>query len=246
VHAVGVARLCRYNLAMFATNNLMPARAGELVRIHLLRAREAIPHEVGLGVALVEKVLDAVSLLLLALPLPLLLPGLPRWVLTTTRLFGVAGLVALVATWLAARYGARASGRLARIAQGSSAVARPRAFAAALFWALVSHLLDAVGVAICLAALHLHLPPGAPLLVLVAVSLALVVPTVPGGFGTLEVGAVAALRLLGVDPERALAFALVYHAMQVVPVTLLGLDGMRLAAVAPRHSADEVPRPSLR
>src|SRR5262249_18399342 len=32
---VGLWRLCRYNLAMFAANNLLPARAGELVRIEL-------------------------------------------------------------------------------------------------------------------------------------------------------------------------------------------------------------------
>jgi len=43
VRAVGVARLYRYNLALFAANNLLPARAGELVRIELLRSHDAVP-----------------------------------------------------------------------------------------------------------------------------------------------------------------------------------------------------------
>jgi hypothetical protein len=46
----------------------------------------------------------------------------------------------------------------------------------------------------------------------------------------MEVASVAALSLLGVDPERALAFGLVYHATQAIPVTLLGLDGIWLAS----------------
>jgi uncharacterized membrane protein YbhN (UPF0104 family) len=232
LRAVAVARLCRYNLAMFAANNLLPARAGELVRIHLLRARESVPAEAGLAVALVEKLLDAVALLLIALPLPLLLPALPRPVSFTTLACGVGGLVGLGAAWWVARSADGEGGRWARFAHGAAVVGRPRAFAAALGWSLASHLLDGVAIAVCLAALHLRLAPAAPLVVLLAVTMVLALPSLPGGVGALEVGAVVALRLLGVEPERALAFALVYHAMQVVPVTLLGLDGMRLAATA--------------
>jgi uncharacterized membrane protein YbhN (UPF0104 family) len=85
-------------------------------------------------------------------------------------------------------------------------------------------------VALCLAAVHAPVPLAAPPLVLLAMAVALAVPTMPAGVGTMEVAAVAALALLGIDPERALAFGLVYHATQVIPVTLLGLDGIWLAA----------------
>ena len=230
VRAVRVARLCRYNLALFAANNLLPARAGELVRIELLRSREGVPPSASLAVALVEKLLDVIALLLLALPLPLLLPGLPRSAAMAMRLLGAGGLVALAAAWALARWGEGATGRLGQLARGAAVVRRGRSFAAALGWSLASHVVDAAGIAICLAALGLHLPPAAPLLVLVAVSLVLALPSAPAGIGSLEIGAVAALRLLGVDAPRALAFALVYHAMQVVPVTLLGMNGIRLAA----------------
>jgi len=240
VCAVPWARLCRYNLALFAANNLLPARAGEWVRIELLRSREDVPRAASLAVALVEKVLDAIALLLLALPLPLLLPGLPRSAVAAMWLLGAGGLVALVAAWALARWGERSTGRLGQLARGAAAVRRGRSLAGALGWSLASHAVDAIAIAICLAALDLHLPAASSLLVLLAVTLVLALPSAPAGMGSLEVGAVAALRLLGVDEARALAFALIYHAMQVVPVTALGMNGIRLAA---RRAALDPGRP---
>ncbi|MCU1283485.1 MAG: hypothetical protein JWM53_7031, partial [bacterium] len=111
-----------------------------------------------------------------------------------------------------------------------------RSLGAALGWSLLSHAVDAVAIAICLAALHLELPAAASLLVLLGVTLVLALPSPPAGIGSLELGAVAALRLCGVDQERALAFALVYHAMQVVPITLLGI--LPLRRVSREHGAE--------
>jgi uncharacterized membrane protein YbhN (UPF0104 family) len=78
-----------------------------------------------------------------------------------------------------------------------------------------------------LAAVHVSLPWAAPLVVLLAISAATAMPSTPGHVGTLELAAVGALMLLGVGREQALAFALLYHAMQVIPVTLIGLSAAR-------------------
>jgi uncharacterized membrane protein YbhN (UPF0104 family) len=233
VRVVALLRLCRYNLALFAANNLLPARAGELVRIELLKTHEEVPRSTGLAVALVEKVLDAIALLLLALPLPLLLPGLPRSATVAVRLLGLGGVIALAVLWMLARHGERARGWLGRLARGAAAIGRGRAFVVALAWSLASHLVDIVAIAICFVALGLQLPLASSVWVLLGVTMVLALPTAPAGVGSLEVGAMAALRLLGVDEARALGFALVYHAMQVVPVTLLGMAALRLGPAAP-------------
>ena len=240
VQSVGLARLFRYTLAMFAANNLLPARAGELVRIELLRVHEQVPSSSSIAVAMVEKVFDAIAILLIALPLPLILPDLPRSVSVVMALLGAGGLIALAAAYALARWGEHKNGRLGQFARGAAVLRRGHSFGAALGWALLSHLVDAVVIAICLAALDLHLPWGASLLVLLAVTMILALPSGPAGVGSLEVGAVAALRILGVAPERALAFALVYHVIQVAPVTLLGLSGIRLAtrSAAPLPQTD--------
>jgi hypothetical protein len=208
---------------MFATNNFLPAHAGEWVRIELLHAHEEVPRSSTLAVALVEKVLDAIALLLLALPLPFLLPRLPASVGVTAALLGAGGGVALVAAWQVAKRGADAGGRWGQFARGAAVARRGRSLGPALGWALGSHAVDAAMILVCLHALHVEVSWAASLLVLVGVTLVLALPAAPAGIGSLEVGAVAALHLLGVDGARALAFALVYHAVQVVPVTLLGL-----------------------
>ncbi|MEO8361939.1 MAG: lysylphosphatidylglycerol synthase domain-containing protein [Vicinamibacteria bacterium] len=48
-------------------------------------------------------------------------------------------------------------------------------------------------------------------------------PSTPGQIGLIEAGAVFALVGLGVGPNRSLAFALLYHAAHLLPLTLLGL-----------------------
>ncbi len=243
LRSVGVWRLYRYNLALFAANNLLPARAGEWVRIELLFRREAVPRSASLAVAVVEKVIDALALLALALALPLLLRELAPSLTAISWLLGAAGVAGLVAVAVLARRGGKASGVWAQLARGAAAARDPRSLAAAIGWALASHLVDAAGIAVCLAALGIALPPAASLVVLLAVTTVLALPSAPAGVGSLEVGAVAALRLLGVDEARALAFALVYHAMQVVPVTLLGLVALRGAPSPPTPTPD--PRATL-
>src|SRR5262249_51783448 len=103
----------------------------------------------------------------------------------------------LAGTVRARRGGGAAGGAV--LGRAAPVVRRGRSLGAALAWGVVSHAVDAAAIAICFFALGLRLPPAAPLLVLLAVSLVLALPTAPAGVGSLEVGAVAALRLLGVD-----------------------------------------------
>ncbi len=59
------------------------------------------------------------------------------------------------------------------------------------------------------------------LYVLVGINSAIAIPGPPANLGTFEVGAVAALMLQGIDQTSALAFALVYHMLHVIPVALV-------------------------
>ena len=55
------------------------------------------------------------------------------------------------------------------------------------------------------------------------VRIAVALPSTPGHVGAFELGGVVALRLLHVSDARALAFALLYHLVQILPVMLVGL-----------------------
>ncbi len=244
VRITGGWRLLRYTFAMYAGNNLFPGRAGELVRIYLLKTREDVPASSTAAIALVEKVLAVAALLLLALPLPWLLPEMPRRASTALLLLGVLGLAALTAAWLVARFGQRAGGRWGEFARGAAVVRKPGLFATALGLTLSAELTNAAMVALCMAAVGIHVTVAAPLLVLLGVAVLLAVPSTPSGIGALELGAVAALRLLGVADEQALAFAIIYHMIQLVPVTLIGLacysPGSRKRAVEERLTSPTI------
>src|SRR5262249_16792424 len=108
--------------------------------------------------------------------------------------------------------------------EGLRATREPRALAWSYTASLAAWTLEVNVTTLSLRAVGLRLPLGPSLFVLLAVNLALALPVAtPANFGTLEVGAVLALVELGIPKDRAVAFALSYHLLQLVPVALIGL-----------------------
>ena len=223
---VGMGRLYHYSVLSYAVSTLLPARAGEVLRVWLLVKRDRVPVTAAAGAAATDKLFEALGMLAVVGPLPWLLPGLPAWVSRSLAWVSVAGGVALVAGWVVLRF-AREGSRLAWLRPGMEALRRPRAFAAALSLSLLASLLDLGILWMVLRAMGLDLPVGAVILTLLAVNVAIALPTTPAHVGTFELGALLALGLVGVPKAEALAFALVYHAIQAVPLAVIGLVQMR-------------------
>ena len=70
--------------------------------------------------------------------------------------------------------------------------------------------------------MRLPLPLWSPLLLSFVVCVAIMVPSSPGFIGVLEGSCVVGLSLLGVDASRALAYGVVYHLTQILPLVVLG------------------------
>jgi uncharacterized membrane protein YbhN (UPF0104 family) len=68
-----------------------------------------------------------------------------------------------------------------------------------------------------------HLPPnfGAAVVILVGINAAIVIPTLPGNWGTFEAGATMALVMCGAPRDIAVLFALTYHLTHVIPVAVV-------------------------
>lgn len=224
-YVVPMRRLLRYEVASVAASAITPARAGEVLRVWLLKRREGVPAATSASVIVVHKLIDGVAMLLVMAPLPWLLPGLPAWV---ARGLGIGALVLL------AVFGALfvVAGRLdptkpetalRRFLAGMRAVRSPRRLALTLLAMVGSWLGDVAAVTLVLRAVGLELPLAGSLLVLFTLNLTLLVPTTPAQVGALEVGALLGLGLLHVPHEQALAFALLYHGGQIVMVIVLGL-----------------------
>jgi uncharacterized protein (TIRG00374 family) len=237
----------------FAASIVVPARGGELARAEWLGRRTGLPRATILGSILLDHVVAATGLFTAVALLPFVL-DLPGWLNSGIWLALVvfaaavgfvlvlrpkAGMPALGGTALPrGRVVAAVAGFLARARLGLTAMSDRRALARAYGASLVAWFLETCVVYFALRAFHIHLPAGESLLVLVAINMAMVVPFAPpANFGTVEVGAILALLEFGVSKEHALAFALVYHLLQVIPI---GVGGLTLAS---RSLLSSVPVP---
>lgn len=230
-HRVPVLRLFRYTVAAFAASALAPARAGELLRVWVLKRRDGVPAADTAAVAVSEKLLDGISMLILVAPVPLLLPGLPSWVSGAIALCAAIAVVLFVALVIAvprvgrsAHEGVPPPGAIRRFIGGMHGLRSPKRVLGSLGVLILTWAFDLGEVTCVLYAVGIDLPIAAGLLILFTLNLTIMVPSTPAGVGALEVGAIAALDLLHVPHAPALAFALLYHALQVIPIILVGLS----------------------
>jgi len=231
----------------------VPARAGELARVAWFSRSTGLPRGQLLGSVLLDYLINAAGLLLGLGLLPFVMavpPWIGRGIVLTVALFTVGALVVV-----AARPGAEATsastggGFVHRIAaalihvrQGLVATSHPSALAASFTACVASWILELDVIAATMKAMGLEMPLAAGLLVLLAVNVALAFPFAPpANLGTLEFGASVALMGFGVSKEKAVAFGIVYHLLQIVPIMILG--ALIAGRGAWRPPADELPVP---
>jgi uncharacterized membrane protein YbhN (UPF0104 family) len=69
----------------------------------------------------------------------------------------------------------------------------------------------------------INVPPSAALLVQGVVVVAVSLPSSPGFFGVFEAAAVASLPLYGVTVSQAAAWAVAFHVVSFIPITIIGI-----------------------
>jgi uncharacterized membrane protein YbhN (UPF0104 family) len=217
-----LATLYRYCLAGCAVTNLFPARAGHAARVVLVR-RDGVPVTGAVSVQVLEEICNAVVLGSLCAPLPFLLP-LPRGVrLTLTLVTLGATLGVALSIWLALAGRGRPNGLLRRVSEGVACLGSGRAALAVFALSTAMWLLDLGQIALAMAAVGMPASYAGVALVLLFVNLTNAVPATPGQVGLFEAGAAAACMAVGAAPEQGLAVGVLYHMMQFVPETSLGL-----------------------
>ena len=82
---------------------------------------------------------------------------------------------------------------------------------------------NAAGVEASFRAFALDLPAYASFLLLGVIAVAIVLPSAPGYIGPFQAGTVQGLALVGVARDTALSVSIVYHLLNFVPITLVGL-----------------------
>ena len=228
-------------------NNVVPARAGEIARAYALTKEAPVPFPASLASLAVDRLFDAIVLLLLA-ALALLDPALS----SADTLAGqplssfAAGSVTVVVALIIALYAlVFFPGRLLRLFElfarrvspsveekgrrvletfirGLSVLSSPGRFAAVFAWTLAHWLLNALGFWLAFKAVGISAPFSAALFLQAFIALGTAVPALPGFFGVFEYMSVQGLAVYGVGQQQAATWAIGYHLFSFIPITLIG------------------------
>ncbi len=241
VRAVSVADAASLLVIGYAANNVLPARAGEVVRSVLFQRRHGGSALTALATIVVERVFDgAVLAVFLA---AVLAGGTTSGPLRALAIVGGVGFMALLAglaalsTWprgmraLIDRVLTLAPGRLharlaslaSRFLDGLVLVRGLRPWLAVLGLTTFSWVAEAACYWAVGEAFGLGLAPWAYLGICAAANLAIAAPSTAGGIGPYEFFAREFAVALGVASGLATAYALVLHAVVLIPVALAGV-----------------------
>jgi len=227
----------------YAGNNLLPARAGEILRVVLLRYRHGIGFVPGgVGVVL-ERILDG-ALLLAALSVVLVvLPYTARHslrpiVASVTTFLGLVVFGAVVLVFLARSSGAivnswagrspttarylRLSEALSRVLTALAILRDARAVAIVTACTVLAWAFEYTTYLAVAAAFRLDGQPTTVLVMMVVASLAAAIPAAPGYIGSFHAAGIYTLSLFGIAAGPAAAYTVAVHVVLWAPITLLG------------------------
>ena len=234
------------NMIGYMANNVLPLRAGELVRVYVAARRLTQPGSsfganawLAGATVVVERILDSLTLILILAILVFFISVPPALQYAAALVLAVDVLAAAVLTFLAVapdrsrRFVARVSQRWPTVNTRAARVVdmvlrglegiRTRAHLLPLAaWTVLAWVLPALGAWTLLHAVHLELPWLAGWTVLTFVGFGVSIPSAPGYVGVWHAASVLALSMFGVSQATALGYALLYHASQFVPITLIG------------------------
>jgi glycosyltransferase 2 family protein len=227
-------------------NAVLPARAGELARVAVLRRH--LPHGNGtsatlLGTIFSHRLFDLFPIALLVIYVALT-AKLPHWALTGIVVVGLVGLGLLAVGVLSARraHGAPSQGErtarrlLAMARQGLAVLRTPAAALAAICLQTVGWTLQLLAVWAVTEAFGLDVPLPAAALVLLLMNIATVFPLWPGNVGLLQAAVALPLVQYGVAYGTGFAYGLVLQAVEMsvgvgVGLVMLAREGLSFAAL---------------
>lgn len=230
-------------------NNVIPARAGELARAYALTKEDRrVNFAAAFASLAVDRIFDAVVVVILlvialfisSFPVGTTIGGQPvNRAAALAAIVAAGALGALVAMALyprlvliiydgtlgrmAPRFAARFRRHLDSFMSGLSALRSPSRFARILAWAFAMWLCNGLAFWLGFVAVGIDAPFSAALFLMGVIAVGVALPSSPGFFGVFEAAALAGLSLYGVRGDLAVSWALGFHILSFLPITLIGL-----------------------
>lgn len=226
----------------YMANDILPFRAGELVRAYVLGAQESVSKAATLVTIVVERVFDGLTMLTFivaasfwlnfgddALALRLRLVG-ALFIVAIGALAILAGMprrVERIADFFLRRVPAesmrtRAAGLMRSLLEGLGALRSPVDSFAVYALSVIAWLCETGMYVLIALGFGITLPFTVFLLAAAFANLVTIAPSTPGYVGVFDAPIVYTLTLFGVNQNLATSYTLVLHAALYLPVTLLG------------------------
>lgn len=239
----------------FMANNLLPFRAGELVRTFAATKLSGARFTAAISSIAVERVFDGLACVgllgagLLTSDLP---PGVVVGGISVARAAQVAGVIslgALAAAGAVVAFPAAAEGLIRRLLpagrmtdrlisvieglrHGLASLRSPALLAQVSIWSLALWLVNALALYVGFHAFDIPVGFGGALLMQGVLVIGISVQLTPGFVGQFEAAIVAALALYGIPNDVASSYAIAYHGATFIPITLAGAWSLARTPVA--------------
>ena len=219
----------------------VPARLGELARPYLITKKSRIKMSAALGTIVVERVLDSLTVLAIAVFVLFFTP-LPTWLIRSSVLFLLLTL-ALVSAMilmivkreaslrvlgpfigkLPARYAEGINRLISHFIDGFRIIVDPALLASVTGVSIVIWFVDVFAIYLLFLAVGFQLPVVAAFVVMIILIIGIAIPTAPGFIGNWHYFCILGLSLFGIPKADALTFAIIYHILSTGVVIVLGL-----------------------
>ena len=223
-------------------NNVLPARMGEFMRVEALKRRHEISRSYLLATALIERVMDAGVLVLLTSAALLTIPGLPAELHSASKAFSILSGLGILTLFLLPHAQKQVEQLLTKIPKLSGVASRfldglrclhswSRSFGFLLLTLIIWPIDSYIGVLVA-DSIGLDLQFQTSMVVLAALGLSSAIPSTPGYVGVFQFVAVSVMRPFGIASSPAIAWILIYQAINYVVQTTFGLIGFAVLSKA--------------
>ena len=232
----------------YLANNVLPARAGELVRAVYIGKENDIAISFTLATGLVERFLDLIALVIIG-SITLTVSGIisaqlqdALKIMTIVAVVGLAGILAVPymgkriislipsLPMIQPSVKEKVEGFLRQFLRGVEALHHPARAGIFILFTLIIWAMDGIGVVMLAQTLHIKVQLTQSLLLLSSLGLSSAIPSTPGYVGVYQFVAKVVLQAFGISSADALALIIFLQAMNFLTVTAWGWFGISRAS----------------
>lgn len=254
----------------YMANNILPARIGEFVKAYAIARKEKISFSSSFSTIIIERLIDLFSLFIIMLVVMYIIT-FPEGKSETEELLrkGASGIFVLficmslviiffkrekaffkkvvfnIIKPLSLKMADKANHFLDSFSDALSVLGREKHLNMIIIYSVIIWLLSAIPIYLLLLAFGYKFPFSISFFILVLIGIAVSIPSAPGFIGTFHFACAKGLELFNVPDEGAISVAIILHAINFFPITLIGLfflwkDNLSLTeAVSVEDKAEE-------